>query len=110
MRRIRFWILIVLALGIGLLITWVDSRPGWDDTGITAGVILLVCAGLGMAMPERAWLWALLVGAGIPLVGILLHQNYPSLLALVIAFIGTYLGVAVRKVVGVLLGSDPQKP
>ena len=44
----------------------VDSRPGWDDTGITAGLILLACAGLGMAMPERAWLWALLGGQADP--------------------------------------------
>jgi hypothetical protein len=110
MRRVKFLVLFISSLGIGLLITWVDSRPGWDDTGITAGAILLAGAVFGLLMPERAWLWALLVGGGIPLVGILLHQNYTSLLALVFAFIGAYLGVAARKVVGVLLGSDAQKP
>ena len=109
MGRIKFWVLFALALGIGLCITWVDSRPGWDDTGITAGVILLACAGLGMAMPERAWLWALLVGGWIPLAGIILHQNYGSILALIIAFFGAYLGFAGRKAFNALLGSDPGK-
>jgi hypothetical protein len=109
MGRIKFWVLFALALGIGLCITWVDSRPGWDDTGITAGLILLACAGLGIAMPERAWLWALLVGGWIPLVGIILHQNYGSILALIIAFIGAYLGFAGRKAFNALLRSDPGK-
>ena len=107
MQRIKFWILFVISLGVGLLIAWVDSRPGWDDTGIIVGMILLVCAGLGMAMPQRAWLWALLVGGWIPLVGIVLHQNYAALIALIIAFIGAYLGFAGRKVIAALLGSNP---
>ncbi len=27
-------ILLTIALGLGLWITWIDSRPGWDDAGI----------------------------------------------------------------------------
>jgi len=85
------------AIGLGLLITYVDSRPNWDDTGITAIAVLISCGLLGVLEPKRAWLWALCVGIWIPLLGILSTHNYTSLLALIIAFIGAYLGVGVRK-------------
>jgi len=97
MKNRLFWVLLVIALALGLLITWVDSRPTWDDTGISAGAILLVTAALGLAMPERAWLWALAVGGWIPLMGIFVTHNYGSILALVVAFIGAYLGALARK-------------
>ena len=84
------------------MITWFDSRPGWDDTGITAVVVLGVTALLGFAMPERAWLWALAVGAWIPLWGIVTTQNYGAILALVIAFVGAYAGVLTCKMWGMV--------
>jgi hypothetical protein len=99
MKQTQFWILTAIALLAGIAITGLDSRPGWDDTGITAGLILLTTAILGMLMPPRAWLWALLVGTWIPIRGIALHQNYGSILALVIAFVGAYSGALGRKVV-----------
>jgi hypothetical protein len=37
--------LLPLALGFGLLIAYVDSRPNWDDTGVTA---LALLAGSGL--------------------------------------------------------------
>src|SRR6185503_3469261 len=33
--------LFALAVLMGILIAFVDSRPTWDDTGITAGMMLL---------------------------------------------------------------------
>ena len=99
MRR-RDVLMLVVALILGALITWVDSRPSWDDTGITAGVLLLVCAGFGAIHPRLAWLWALAVGAWIPLAGIVTAHNYGALLALGIALIGAYLGVAAHHVLG----------
>lgn len=61
-------------------------------------VLLLGSTGLlGAAVPKQAWLWAILVGAGIPLVGIVIQQNAGSLIALGIAFIGAYGGVLLRK-------------
>jgi len=55
----RFTWLLAVALVLGLLIALLDSRPGWDDTGITAGVLFCVTVLLGAAMPRRAWVWAL---------------------------------------------------
>ena len=45
-------VLLVVALMLGGLIGYVDSRPNWDDTGVTAAA-LLVCCGL-LAPPGQA--------------------------------------------------------
>jgi hypothetical protein len=87
----------VVAQALGLLISWVDSRPGWDDAGITAGAIAIVCALFGALVPARPWLWALAVGIWTPVLGIGMHQNYGSLLALAFAFAGAYAGALARK-------------
>jgi nucleoside recognition membrane protein YjiH len=96
MQRNRLIILFLAALGIGILIAWVDSQPNWDDTGITAGVVLLVCAGFGALWPRYAWLWAIAIGTWIPLLAIFSTHNYTSLMALGIAFIGAYAGALAR--------------
>jgi hypothetical protein len=54
------------------------------------------------------WLWALAVGAWIPLWGIISMQNYGALLALIIAFVGAYAGVLARKVWGMV--NQQQRP
>jgi len=95
--KFNFWVLFILAIVIGVLICWIDARPNWNDTGISAGLIFLATGFLGLAIPERAWIWALSVGIWIPLWNIILHNNYGSILALVIAFIGAYSGVFVHK-------------
>ena len=87
------------AAALGMAVAWVDSRPTWDDTGITVGVILLSCAILGAVSPKHAWQWALAVGLWLPLIEVLHMHNYGSLLALVPAFIGAYLGAGLRSVV-----------
>jgi len=61
------FVLLVVALGLGFFITWVDSRPNWDDTGVTALAIFLCCCLLGAIESSRPWLWALAVGMWIPL-------------------------------------------
>ena len=82
---------------LGALITYVDSRPTWDDTGISAGVLFITGAVLGFLGPNRPWLWALALGAWIPLLGIALTHNYGSALALVVSFAGAYAGAFTRK-------------
>lgn len=91
-------ILFAVAILLGLLIGYVDSRPTWDDTGVTAGVLLITTAILGALAPQRPWVWALCVGFWIPLFGISGSSNYGSLIALVIAFVGAYSGMLVRRV------------
>lgn len=94
----------VAGLMLGALITWFDARPGNDDTAISAGVILIVAAIFGFLDPRRPWLHALLLAGGIPLVGILQHGNYGALLAVVIALVGAYGGMGIRRVADVPQG------
>jgi hypothetical protein len=93
----RKW-LFVIAVILGLSIAYVDSRPTWDDTGITAFAILLSCGILGLINPRRPWIWALAVGAWIPLVSIFITHNYGGILALLFAFAGAYGGMAFRRI------------
>ncbi|HKJ03321.1 MAG TPA: hypothetical protein VJ997_12730 [Longimicrobiales bacterium] len=96
--------LLATALLFGALVTWVDSSPGWDDTGITLGTILLVSVILGALGPRRPWLWAVAVGAWIPLVEIPRGHGWAPLAALGIAGVGAYAGSLGRKIVGPATG------
>jgi hypothetical protein len=89
-------VLFVVALAMGGLVTYVDSRPSWDDAGVTAAALLVTAGVLGFLGPARPWLWALALGAWIPLVGVVRTQNYAAVLALVVAFAGAYAGAAIR--------------
>jgi len=90
-RKVRErWLLMLvpLALALGFAIAYVDSSPGWDDTGVSAAAVLGVSGVFGMLYPARPWLWALAVGTWIPAFGIVREFNYASLLALVFSFAG----------------------
>ena len=89
-RRTRLALAVALAAGIG--IAYLDSRPGWDDTGITAGLLFLG-AGLAAAIGRhRPWLWALIVGLPMPIIETTLLGFIGSWLALVFAFAGAFAG------------------
>ena len=92
-------LLLPLAVAVGLLIAYVDSRPNWDDTGITAVALFATSGAFGLAAPRRPWLWALAVGLWIPLYGIITARNYGSPIALAIAFVGACAGMAARRAV-----------
>jgi hypothetical protein len=103
--KLRLWsnvFLVVAGVAAGLAIAWVDSRPSWDDTGISAAAIFLAAFILGALSSNQAWMSALAVGVWIPLLGIIRSRNYASGLALAFAFAGAYAGWAVRKLLGKL--------
>lgn len=90
---------IAAALAAGALIAYVDTRPHWDDTGVTAGLLLLSALTLAFARP-RLWIAiALAVGVWIPLVEISQSHNAGSLIALAIAFIGALCGLGIRSLI-----------
>ena len=90
--RSREVVLGVLALVAGLAIAVLDSRPGWDDTGISA-VLLAVAAGLvAAASGRRPWLWAILVGIWVPVLEIPATGGLGPIIALAIAGIGAVVG------------------
>lgn len=88
----RFLLLITVALAAGCAIAWVDSRPNWDDAGISAGMVFVVTALLSAVMPARAAFFALAVGAWIPALAIAREGAGANLLALAIAFAGAFVG------------------
>ncbi len=105
------WLLLVVALSLGTFIAYVDSRPTWDDTGVTAGVILIVSGLLGLAQPRGAWLWALAVGLWVPLLPWLAGRGNPAaLIALVVAFIGAFGGALVHQTFTALARSGSTPP
>jgi hypothetical protein len=85
-------VLLAIAVVAGLFIGFVDSRPGWDDTGISVGLILLTTGLLALLGYRRTWLLAVVVGAWIPFYGTLVTHNGASIAALVIALAGAYAG------------------
>jgi hypothetical protein len=94
--RVRWlgWIAAILA---GCVIAWIDSRPGWDDAGLSAAMIFGVAALFGALLSNRAWAVALAVGAWVPVIGIAHDANYGALLALLPAFAGAYAGAWARR-------------
>src|SRR4051812_25006185 len=89
----RHWLLLVpLAVVVGAAIAYVDSRPTWDDTGISVAALAISAACFGALDPRRAWLWAVLIGCWIPMLDVTLHQNIGSILAVPVAFLGAYSG------------------
>jgi hypothetical protein len=90
----RMWLLAILAVALGLAIALVDARPTWDDTGITAGVILVSAFIVSALAGRRPWLWALLVGVWVPAHTILNGGDPAAILALAFALAGPYAGYA----------------
>ena len=91
----RTWLLAIIAAALGLGIALIDARPTWDDTGITAGVLVLTAFIVSALAGRRPWLWALLVGVWVPAMTIANGRDPASLLALAFAVAGAYAGYAV---------------
>ncbi len=88
---------LVVAVTAGVGIALIDSSPGWDSTGITAG-LLLIGAGVAAAIGrDSPWLWALLVGLPTPILETVRDGNTGSWLALVFAAVGAAIGWAVTR-------------
>jgi hypothetical protein len=83
---------LAIALVAGIAIGYMDSRPGWDDTGITA-VLLLIAAGVASAVAGRApWVVAIAAGIWVPLFELPGLASGGSLLALVFSSVGAAIG------------------
>ena len=92
-------VLFGLAVISGIAIAFVDSRSGWDDTGITAFSLLLASGLLSLLGFKRPWLLALSVGIWLPLYEGILSRNPMILLVLFIPLIGSYAGWGGRRVI-----------
>jgi len=93
----RTWLLAIIAAGLGLAIALLDARPTWDDTGITAGVLLITAFIVSALAGRRPWLWALLVGTWVPALTIVNRGDAAAFLALAFAAAGAYAGFAASR-------------
>lgn len=91
-------LLAIAAVLVGLAIGYVDSRPAWDDVGVTVSLLLLASAMAAGLSGRRPWLWAVLVGAGVPAFEIPGRGGPASLVALLVAGIGAAIGYALARV------------
>jgi uncharacterized membrane protein AbrB (regulator of aidB expression) len=91
-------LLFILAIAIGHVFAFIDSRPNFDDTGVLAFSIAITCAILAFISPRRPWLWGLAVGVWIPLHNLIHHGNPASLLALAFALAGAYVGAGLQRI------------
>jgi hypothetical protein len=92
---------LVVAIVAGIGIAYVDSRPGWDDTGITAALLALgaLVAVLleGSGRPVRVAAIAVLVGIWIPILEIAAPGSNGPLLAFVFSAVGAFVGWVVVR-------------
>jgi hypothetical protein len=87
-----FGVSFFLAAISGIGIAWIDSRPNWDDTGISIFMIASAATLFGYLTSQKPWLIALAVSLWIPVLSIATTQNYGGLLAFIPGFAGTYTG------------------
>ncbi len=93
----RFTVITIIAVAIGLFIAFVDSRPGWDDTFVTVLTVFAAAFTLAAIAGRRPWLIALAVGLWTPLWEVPMSGNTGALAALVIASVAAFLGWGARK-------------
>jgi hypothetical protein len=86
----RDGLLALVAAAIGLTLGYLDSRPSWDDTGITATLLVLTSAIVAGLSGHRPWLWALLIGIWIPLLEVSSAAGLASLSALAVSSLGAF--------------------
>jgi hypothetical protein len=97
--RLDAWLL-AAALAVGAAIAYVDSRPTWDDTGVTAGTLLLSAAALSYFARRSAWLIAMAVGIWIPTLALIRRPAWPSLFMFLVPLVpltGALIGQGLRR-------------
>jgi hypothetical protein len=94
---LRQFLLLIAALVFGLLIGWLDTRPQWDDTGITVVAVLLVSLLLGAATPSRPWFHGLVFGVTLAMIELGAGSIPGTVVTLLLALAGSLLGGVVRR-------------
>jgi hypothetical protein len=99
--RARHRAALAAAVALGLAIAYVDSRPTWDDAGVTALAMVASAAFLGLLAPQRPWRWAIAIGVWISAPGFLgaptVARLAGALAILCFPLAGAYAGKAVRR-------------
>jgi hypothetical protein len=114
-KNIGYWrsprdlVCTALAVILGLVVGYLDLHV----TEVVVTVVALLISGLllGLIQTKGTWRWALLIAIGLPIMEFVairtgMHTAEPArldpliaLVALVLAFLGTYLGVFMRYLI-----------
>ncbi len=94
--KVSAYVASLVALVSGVAIAWMDTRPGWDDAGITAGCLFLASA---LTSGAGAWPWLVVLLVAGPMVGAEIAGGYGVFIAVAIAALGAAIGWGVRRVV-----------
>ena len=86
-----------LALCAGLVIAWMDTRPRWDDTGITVGALFF--GALIISLMRVPPCLVVLFASG-PMLIVELPASTGVLIAIPFALAGSYGGAFVRRRIG----------
>jgi hypothetical protein len=99
MIHARFAIALAVSVVAGIAIGWMDSRPGYDDTGVTAVALVFAASVASFTAARRPWLWAITTGIWVPLLELPAPTSTDGpLLALAFASGGAAIGwLAVRR-------------
>ena len=89
-------IVVCAALLSGLALAWIDTRPGWDDTGMIVGLVLSLSFVWGTLYRGHFWVIGLAVGLWIPLANIILTGSFASAVALAVSALGAFTGARMR--------------
>lgn len=92
---------LAISLAIGFVIWRIDSQPGWDDTAVTAGMILLSTGVISLVQPRRPYVCAFGVCVWIPLFAIIEHGNISMLAVFLFGLAGAYGGSLLRRIASV---------
>lgn len=99
-RRGPALIAIAIATAIGILIGWADTRPAWDDTGVTAGALLLAALVLSWIRPGSAFPIAAALGLPAPLMHAITHRSPGSIFAVALSTAGAAIGHVIGHAMG----------
>ena len=82
----------LIAVGGGVAVAWLDSRPGFDDTGVTAVALAMIAAVAAAVAGRRPVVWAIAAGAWVPILEVRDVATSGALLALAVSGVGATVG------------------
>ena len=94
---LRISALFVLSILVGLSIAYMDSRPGFDDAGVTVAALIVSGIVMGALESRFPWLLALGLGLWIPLRGIQRTHDYKILVVFLFPLAGVYIGMYLNR-------------
>lgn len=93
-------VVVAIAAAVGAVIGFVDSRPTWDDTGVTVGALLLAALVLALIRPRAAWMIALAVGLPVVLFNTVARGGFGSVAAIGFSAVGAGIGYGIGRALG----------